>query len=85
MYLFLIVLALIVLILLIFFVVVIGLKACYLLDGLAKRVEITDYPEGLGFGEDIFQKPNRKKNQSTIRNKLKKRREKFGERTGGNS
>lgn len=78
MYLFLLVLAFVMLIVLIFFTVVIGLKACSFLDGLAKQTELERYPEGLMFLDNIFQKPNRNKN--SIRKKIKERMNRFDKR-----
>ena len=78
MYLFLFVVTFITLILLIFFTVVIGLKACLFLDGLAKKAELEEYEAGISFGTEIFQKPNRKKVRASIRDKLRKRMERFG-------
>ena len=77
MYLFLLVFAIVMLIMLIFFTVVIGLKACSFLDGLAKKSELEGYQEGLLFSDSIFHKPNRDRKRNGIRSKLLKRRERI--------
>lgn len=77
MYLFLLVMALVVMIVLIFFIVVIGLKACSFLDALAKKAELEDFKDGFPFDGSVFQKPNRTKQRFGIRDKLRKRNERF--------
>lgn len=77
MYLFLLMLTVVMLIVLIFFTVVISLKVCSFLDGLAKQSGIEDFPDGVDFSK-LIRKPNRNKN--SIRKKIKERMERFDKR-----
>ena len=79
MYLFLLVLAFVMLIVLIFFTVVIGLKACSFLDGLAKQADIDCMFDGFEF-EKLIRNPNRNKKENSIRNKIKERMIRFDKR-----
>ncbi len=62
------------------FCVIFSMKALSLLDGIAKKAEIENYPViDFDFG-NLFQKPNRNKQECSIRKKFKERRMKYDRR-----
>ena len=69
-----------VLIVLLIFSVIFSMKALSLLDGIAKKAEIEGYSViDFDFGS-LIQKPNRSRQEGSIRKKFKERRMKFDRR-----